>query len=316
MNTTKTMNTMERINTTPKIEGVSPKVCLAISKLFLNNGSLQRFGFRKAEITRFDSMENYVAERVEQISDYQELFRPFVSFEGKIVLELGCNKGYLINSFSQTEKFDAIGAELDSEALKIARENYGDKIKFVQSTPTSIPLPDESVDIIYTIDTVEHLSKPREIFEDCLRVLRPGGTFLVHFGAWLTPYGSHLEDIIPMPWANAVFSMDTLLKVAAHLYESPDYDVACYYVDQKTGKRKPNPFLDKAKWDEFLNHITIRRFRKIIRQLPFEIVHLENIGFGGKSFKAGRYLGKLSQVPIAEEFFTKATFAVLKKKKQ
>jgi SAM-dependent methyltransferase len=258
-------------------------------------------------------MDNYVADRVEQINDYVELFSPYVSFAGKTVLELGCNKGYLLNSFLHNEEFDAIGAEIDPEALQVARENYGDRIKFVQTTPTVIPLPNSSVDVIYTIDTVEHLSSPADIFAECLRVLKPGGTFLVHFSAWLAPYGSHLEDVIPIPWANAVFSMDTLLDVAAHLYDSPDYDVACYYIDQKTGRRKPNPFLNKAKWDEFLNHITIRRFRKIIRQMPFEIVHLENIGFGGRSFKAGRLLGKLSQVPVAEEFFTKATFAVLKK---
>jgi len=310
---TKTVSNNAVTNAPPKIEGVSAKCCLALSKLFLNNGALKRFGFRKQEITRFDSMENYVADRVEQINDYQELFRPFTSFADKTVLELGCNKGYLINSFLQTEKFRAIGAEIDAEALKIARENYGDRIEFIQTAPDKIPLPDESVDIIYTIDTVEHLSRPHEIFSECLRVLRPGGIFFIHFGAWFTPYGSHLEDVIPIPWANAVFSMDTLLDVAAHLYDSPDYDVACYYIDPKTGKRKPNPFLDKAKWDEFLNHITIRRFRKIIRGLPFEMLHLENIGFGGKSFKAGRYLGKLSQVPLAEEFFTKATFAVLRK---
>ena len=307
------MNAVEKINGQSGVEGASARACLALSKLFLKNGPLKRFGFRKDEITRFDSMDNYVADRVEQIADYQELFAPFVSFKDKTVLELGCNKGYLINSFLQHEKFDAIGAELDPEALEVARENYGGSIKFIQTTPEKIPLPDESVDIVYTIDTVEHLSRPSEIFTECHRVLRPGGTFLIHFGAWLTPYGSHLEDIIPIPWANAIFSMDTLLDVAAHLYDSPDYDVACYFVDQETGMRKPNPFLDKAKWDEFLNHITIRKFRKIIRQLPFETVHLENIGFGGKSFKAGRYLGKLSQVPVTEEFFTKATFAVLKK---
>jgi ubiquinone/menaquinone biosynthesis C-methylase UbiE len=219
----------------------------------------------------------------------------------------------LINSFSQHEKFRAIGAELDPEALEIARENYGDRIEFIQSTPDKIPLPDASVDVIYSIDTFEHLSKPTEILNECYRVLRPNGLLLLHFGAWLTPYGSHLEDIIPIPWANVVFSMDTLLQVAAHLYESPDYKVACYYVDPQTGKRKPNPFVNKKKWDEFLNHITIRGFRKIISRLPFETVHLENIGFGGKSFKAGRYVGKLSRVPLAEEFFTKATFAALKK---
>ncbi len=307
------MEPVNKLNAAPRVEGLSAKVCLSLSKLFLSGGPLKRFGFRKDEITRFDSMENYVADRVEQINDYQELFKPFADFEGKTILELGCNKGYIINSFLQHENFRAIGAEIDADALKIARENFGDRIEFIQTTPDKIPLPDESVDVIYTIDTFEHLSRPDEILTECHRVLRPGGTLLIHFGAWLTPYGSHLEDIIPIPWANAVFSMDTLLKVAAHLYDTPDYNVACYYVDQQTGKRKPNPFTDKAKWDEFLNHITIRGFRKIIRRLPFDLVHLENIGFGGKSFKIGRYLGKLSQFPLAEEFFTKATFAVLKK---
>lgn len=284
-----------------------------MSKLFLNNGPLRRFGFRKAEITRFDSMDNWVSERVEQISDYVDLFSPYVSFEGKTVLELGSNRGYLLDSFLQRQQFDAIGAEIDPESLDFARTTYGDRIKFVESTPTTLPLDDESIDVIYTIDTVEHLSDPKAIFEECLRVLRPGGMMLVHFSAWLAPYGSHLEDVIPIPWANSIFSMDTLLDVAAHLYESPDYDVACYYIDEKTGGRRPNPFLDKPKWEEFLNRITIRKFRRLLKALPFDVVHFENIGFGGKSFKAGKIVGKLSQFPVAEEFFTKATFAVLRK---
>src|SRR3954467_11858920 len=105
------MEAVKSISITPRIDGVSSRICLAVSKLFLKNGPLKRFGFRKDEITRFDSMDNYVAERVEQINDYVELFSPFVSFAGKTVLELGCNKGYLLNSFLQNEEFDAIGAE-------------------------------------------------------------------------------------------------------------------------------------------------------------------------------------------------------------
>lgn len=46
----------------PKVQGLSANLCLAMSKLFLS-GSLKRFGFRKEEITRFDSMENYVMAR-------------------------------------------------------------------------------------------------------------------------------------------------------------------------------------------------------------------------------------------------------------
>src|SRR5215475_6727561 len=194
----------------PGVQGLSANLCLAMSKLFLN-GSLKQFGFRKKGITRFDSMENYIADRVGQIDDYARLFRPFVSFAGKTVLELGCNSGYLLNSFLQRENFRAIGADISREALQIARETYGARIELVLTTPTSIPLPDASVDVIYTIDTVEHLSRPREIFADCLRALRPGGVFLAHFQGWLGPYGSHMEDIISFPWANSIFSMNTLL---------------------------------------------------------------------------------------------------------
>jgi ubiquinone/menaquinone biosynthesis C-methylase UbiE len=119
-----------------------------------------------------------------------ELFTPFVDFAGRTVLELGCNKGYLLNSFLQLSEFRAIDAEIHPEALKIAEANYGERITFIRTSADRIPLPDESVDVIYTIDTVEHLSSPSKIFSECFRVLRPGGMFLVHFEAWLTPYGS------------------------------------------------------------------------------------------------------------------------------
>lgn len=113
------------------VSGISAKACLAVSRLFLT-GSLKRFGFRKEEITRFDTMENRIADRVEQIEEYVQLFRPFSAFEGKTVLDLGCNKGYLLNSFLQKENFTAVGADINAEALEIGRKTFGDKIKFVQ----------------------------------------------------------------------------------------------------------------------------------------------------------------------------------------
>lgn len=296
-----------------QLSGIKDRMCLSVAKLFLPTGPLRQFGFRKSEITRFDSMDNWISDRTEQIEEYRKLFEPFADFEGKTVLELGCNRGYLLDSFLKHHDFKAIGADIDDELLALGREELGDKIDFIRSTPATIPLPDASVDVIYSIDTFEHLSNPNEILMECHRVLRPGGVFFLHFSAWYTPYGSHLEDIIPLPWANTFFSMDTLLNVAAHLYESPDYEVACYYLDPVTGKRRSNPFLDKAKWDEYLNKISIRKSRKILKALPFEIVHLENIGFGGKVFKIGAFLGGLSKLPVTEELFTKATFVVMKK---
>lgn len=285
-------------------------LCYRISLAFL--GPLKKFGSRTPAITRFDSDKEYFGQRVAETSHYRELFKPFVSFEGKTVLELGCNRGYLLHSFLQHSKFTAIGADLVSYYLNDARRQYGDSIQFIQTTPTSIPLPDNSVDVVYTIDTVEHLSQPKEIFMEVFRVLKPGGQCLIHFNPWLHPHGSHLEDIITFPWPHVFFSMDTLLTVAEKLYDSPAYKTSCYFLDGE-GKKKPNPFVDRDSWKTYLNFMTIRKFNRLLKELPFEIQHQERIGFGGKTFKISRLVRGLARVPVLDEFFTSVYFTVLTK---
>jgi ubiquinone/menaquinone biosynthesis C-methylase UbiE len=296
----------------PEVRGLRQRACYALASAFLRP-PLRRFGFRTPAITRFDSNEEWVADRVAEVSAYRQLFGKFTAFEGKTVLDLGCNTGYILRGFLEGEQFDAVGADIAESNLERARQSYGQVIKFVQTTAASVPLPDVSVDVVYTIDTVEHLSRPREIFNEVSRVLRPGGLFLVHFNPWLNPYGSHMEDIIPFPWPHVIFSMDTLLSVAAKLYDSPEYPTACYFLDPVTGEKRPNPYLYRESWDTYLNRMTIRRFNRLLRSLPFEVVHQERIGFGGKTFKAGRLLRGLSQVPVTDEFFTNALFTVLRK---
>lgn len=289
---------------------LSATLCYGISRAFL--GRLRKFGSRAPTITRFDSNEKYFEERVAETSHYRDLFKPFVSFEGKTVLDLGCNRGYLLYSFLQHEKFTAIGADLVSYYLKDARRSYGEIIEFIQTTPTTIPLPDNSVDVVYTIDTVEHLSQPKELFREVFRVMKPGGEFLIHFNPWLNPHGSHLEDIITFPWPHVFFSMDTLLSVAAKLYDSPAYATSCYFLD-KEGKKKPNPYIDTDNWRTYLNYMTIGKFNRLLKELPFEVRHQERIGFGGKTFKISRMVRGLAQVPVLDEFFTSVLFTVLKK---
>jgi SAM-dependent methyltransferase len=167
--------------------------------------------------------------------------------------------------------------------------------------------------VVYSIDTFEHLMAMRDMLLDCHRILRPGGRMLILFGPYYNPYGSHLEDTIPLPWLNTLFSMDTLLDVAAHLHEHGGVQPACYWYDSFTGERRPNPYLDHERWNAFLNHITIRGFQRTLRGLPFELVHFEKLGFGGKTFPLARYTHALAQVPILDELFVKNVFCVLEK---
>lgn len=290
--------------------GLATSICYGISVAFL--GPLRTLGSRTPAITRFDSKEQYFAQRIADTTHYRKMFAPHVSFEGKTVLDLGCNRGYLLDSFSRHERFNGIGADLVPYYLKHARRDYGDKFQFIETTPTEIPLANDSVDVVYTIDTVEHLSKPKEIFLEVHRVLRRGGIFLVHFNPWLNPHGSHLEDIITFPWPHVLFSMDTLLATAERLYDSPHYQTACFFLDG-SGKKKPNPYNDRENWSTYLNHMTIRRFNRVLKELPFEVVYQERMGFGGNTFKASRIVRGFAQVPLLDEFFTSVLFTVLKK---
>jgi ubiquinone/menaquinone biosynthesis C-methylase UbiE len=295
-----------------ELTSFAEKLCMAVTNQFIK-GPLRRLNIREnAPGQRFDNIENYVADRVSNVNAYESLFAPFVSFEGKTVLELGCSSGYLINAFRERQKFQPIGADISAEILAEARKKYPD-LKWVQTTPKSIPVADSSCDIVYTVDTIEHLSEPDVIFRDVYRILKPGGTFLIHFGPWFGSDGAHLDDIIPFPWPHVFFSMDTLLKVAAHIYDSPDHTPACYWIDQTTGKVKPNPYLDREKWRLFLNNITVRQFKRLLKEQQFETVHFEHIGFSGKTFRFGKALSGLAHAPVLNEFFTRAIFCVLRK---
>jgi SAM-dependent methyltransferase len=301
------------VGTRPAVNRLPERLCRGVARSFMN-GSLARFSLRRRALgDRFESQEKYVQDRISNVETYQQLFSEFGAFSGKTVLELGCSSGYLLAALLERERFRALGADTDAQALARGHAAYGGRIVFLPSTPSSIPLPDGSVDVIYTVDTVEHLSQPRDIFADCHRILRPGGMLLSHFTPWFGPWGSHLEDIISFPWAHVVFSMDTLLNVAADLYDSEDYVPACYWFDSETGARRPNPYVEHEHWREFLNQITIRQFVRILRTLPFHVVQFRRLGFGGRAYSWARGLRALAQVPLLDEFLCSAVFCALQK---
>jgi ubiquinone/menaquinone biosynthesis C-methylase UbiE len=287
------------------------RLCQGMVEVFRRT-PLQRLALRNETTQRYSSAEAYVADRTGQIADYRELFAKFASFQDKVVADLGCSRGYILDAFLHSGPFTPIGIESDPQVLRLGAREFP-HIRFVQSTAAAIPLPDESVDVMYTIDTVEHLIRPLEIFRECYRVLRPGGQFLVHFHPWLGPYGAHLEDIIPFPWPHVVFSMETLLATAAGIYDSAGHVPAFYWIDPETGKRRPNPYRDVERWREFLNRITIRQFRRVLASTSFQIEHYEQIGFGGRRFAWARYLNGAARIPGLDEFFSRAVFCVLRK---
>ena len=101
---------------------------------------------------------------------------------GRRVLDAACGEGYgtaLLAAVAQS----AVGVDIDAEAVLRARETCRGRgnVRFAEGSVAALPLPDASVDLVVSFETIEHLAavdQPRMIAEFA-RVLAPGGLLLL-----------------------------------------------------------------------------------------------------------------------------------------
>jgi SAM-dependent methyltransferase len=81
---------------------------------------------------------------------------------------------------------EAIGIDLSPEATRIServsREGtfaYGDRVRYLTSTGSRLDLPDASVDVFFSGESIEHVFNVDAFLDEVYRVLRPGGRFIV-----------------------------------------------------------------------------------------------------------------------------------------
>lgn len=121
--------------------------------------------------------------------DIVRLFKP------KSALEIGCAKGYLVRDLRRLG-VSAYGLDVSEYALSCAPEEVADYLFHHDITkPTEMTFP--KVDLIYSIDTFEHLP------EDSLPIVRSfmlkfGDQFYVKVGTLNTPDWEHDESHITM----------------------------------------------------------------------------------------------------------------------
>ncbi len=95
----------------------------------------------------------------------------------KRVLDVACGAGigthYLLEAGAQS----CLGLDIDAAAVDYARAAYKGCC-FTQGDATNLCLPDESVDVVVSFETIEHLGNQLRFLEECNRVLRPGGILI------------------------------------------------------------------------------------------------------------------------------------------
>ena len=96
---------------------------------------------------------------------------------GRDILEAGCGTGLLLEQAARVGR-SAIGLDLSRGMLARARERG---LRVVQGSLTQIPLPDASVDLVYSMKVLAHVPPIREAVAELARVTRPGGYLLLEF---------------------------------------------------------------------------------------------------------------------------------------
>lgn len=116
--------------------------------------------------------ENYWFRRHEAA---YEFLLPYAAV--RTVLDVGCGEGYGTARFAHLAS-RVIGIDYDAGAVAHAARQY-DNARFVRANLAALPIRSQAVDVLATLQVIEHVWNHAQFVGECRRVLRAGGWLLV-----------------------------------------------------------------------------------------------------------------------------------------
>jgi ubiquinone/menaquinone biosynthesis C-methylase UbiE len=118
------------------------------------------------------------------------------------LLDIGCGIGGPARWIAAKYGCRVTGVDLTAEFCAAARElntltGLADRVRILHGSALSLPLPDDSRDLVYSQAALMNAADKRGVFREALRVLRPGGMLALS----LAGAGSAGEPYYPLPWA-------------------------------------------------------------------------------------------------------------------
>jgi 2-polyprenyl-3-methyl-5-hydroxy-6-metoxy-1,4-benzoquinol methylase len=96
---------------------------------------------------------------------------------GKRVLDVACGEGYGTSALAKAGAASVVGIDVLPEVCEHARRKYG--LDARPGDAQALPLPDRSVDLVVSFETIEHVPDPAVFVHEVARVLVAEGTLIV-----------------------------------------------------------------------------------------------------------------------------------------
>jgi 2-polyprenyl-3-methyl-5-hydroxy-6-metoxy-1,4-benzoquinol methylase len=124
--------------------------------------------------------ERMVPEEADINTFWEHIYRyrfALAHVQGRRVLDIACGEGYGAAALQQAGAVSLTGVDISLEACEHASKRYGIQTKLGDAK--KIPLPDKSLDVVVSFETIEHTDNPNLFLDECARVLAPGGKLVI-----------------------------------------------------------------------------------------------------------------------------------------
>lgn len=179
-----------------------------------------------------------------------------VEIRNRRVLDLGSG----VAGYSQT--MAGAGARVFSVDLVQPHITLTAGLRQVSASAMAIPLPPESMDFVFCASLIEHVAHPELVLAEVWRVLETGGSAYFSFPPYYSPAGGH--EYAPYHYLGERVA----LRLVRHQTVLPNWVSRMHHASEA-----PTSFADLYRgWG--LYRMTIRRFRRLLRQTTFAIIDI------------------------------------------
>ncbi len=222
----------------------------------------------------------HVEEKVQVIDKYL----PGFLTPGKKILEVGSGFGAFTVFTRILYGYDTIGVEPDSVVRSIAlqlAESCGTDCEIANCPGEALIFPDETFDLVYSSNVLEHVQDPARVLSESVRVLKPGGYLFFTYPNYCSFWEGHY-GIFWIPCMNK-----SMAKMYVRLFgRFAGYIDGLQLMNVKFTKRILNPLLDKVDVIGLGDDLWVERMRTL------------KFGAWGQSSKLKSVLSFIQKIPL------------------